>query len=158
MKRRPWDSDWYQYIHQLLTRRGCDSMTEFCDEYPRATYKELATALGPKIAPAQIEILLKREAIENFKFSRFARASLVRYLYKHMPEGWPSGDQTNIQRAAAYSSWASGLGSHYSDSIRKVRERFKTIEIPDGWLPDGPEDPLIQSLFRGIPFHYEETG
>jgi hypothetical protein len=44
------------------------------------------------------------------------------------------------------------LGEGCGEQARQVADRLERAELPLGWLPDGPDDPLLVAAFQGVHF------
>ena len=153
MSEQTWRGDWIDRVYQRVRARGFDSVTAFADTRPTATLLELAAELGDDVAAIQLEGILYSEAERGGTFDRFARGLLVRCIWKWMPAGWNTGEDVEMQRADVYADWSVVvrrlLGEARSDAIW---DGFEDSSIPTGWLPSGPDDPIIERAFAGVRF------
>lgn len=153
MSEQTWRGDWISRIYQRVRERGFDSVTAFAKTRPTATLLELAADLGDDIAAIQLEGILYSEAERAGTFDSFARGLLARCIWQWMPAGWNAGEDIEMQRADVYAEWSVVvsplLGEARSDAIWDALEDSR---IPTGWLPSGPDDPIIERAFAGVRF------
>jgi len=112
----------------------------------------LADELGKDdVAASQLEKILIDEAEDSGTIARCAKSLLVRELHEELPEGWRTewDEATWFQVSKAYGAWAAALGERYEQSYRRVWDVFiDTMPIPAGWLPAGPDDPILVEAFK----------
>ena len=155
MKPNPWDGDWESRIYDGVRALGYASVTEYADASQAASYRELATRLGDDVAIVQLEVLLRDEAKERNSSERFARDSLARLLREYCPEGWGSDDNFTFRAARAFARWVSMLGDGYESAADRTWTVVKRQRPPQGWYPEGPDDPLLKSAFAEAVFGSE---
>ena len=99
------------------------------------------------VAAVQVMCMLLEEAIRTNTLTRLLRDLFERELRKALPEGWkqPLDDTTRYRSLARSSGWYSELpGSPRSRCYHgSGKEVSLSAELPAGWLPDGPDDPVI---------------
>jgi len=152
---KAWQGDWRKRIFERLRDRGFDTVTEFVETRPLESLCDLADELGAgDIAAMQLQGLLYEEALETGTMARLVRSLLVRDLREEIPDGWEmSGNYDfNYRRASAYADWHSLLLEDDKPMAELAWERLRAMEIPRGWLPEGPEDPILLRAFEGLPF------
>jgi hypothetical protein len=101
------------------------------------------------IAAAQIRYLLIDEAIRSKTFPRMACDLLTRELLQVLPSGWklPFNEETRSEVAGVLSGWYAELQDHLDhDATMSAGRELLNAELPDGWLPEGPDDPVIVSF------------
>ncbi len=65
--------------------------------------------------------------------------------------GWEQGERLALQRAGAHVNWSFGVEDFIDESSREaVWEFMNHGDIPTGWLPDGPHDPIIERAFADV--------
>jgi hypothetical protein len=114
----------------------------------------LADQLGKDdIAGYHLQELLISEAEDKGAVERCARSLLVRSIHENVSECWhlewddsPLG--SGFRRAGAYSSWCVALPERYQESYRAVWNSLVKLPIPEGWLPQGIDDPFIIEAFK----------
>jgi hypothetical protein len=152
-----WIGNWYERIKGRARERGFATVTEFAATQPTASLLVLADQLskGNDVAAAQLEKVLLHEAEEADAMEHCAKNLLVRRLHEKLPEGWPAewNRDATIRRASAYGAWAAALGERYQPSYRAIGDTLKaaavdTTLIPSGWLPEGPDDPILVAIFQ----------
>ncbi len=153
MRENTWLGDWVSRVYHRVRALGFDSVTAYANAFPTATLLKLATWLGDDIAAIQIEGILYSEAERTGTREQVARDLLVRNVHEHLSAGWRNGEQAEFERVQAYASWATAvkglIGQATCDAIWEALEHSS---IPPGWLPEGPEDPVIEQAFAGVRF------
>jgi hypothetical protein len=149
-----WRGDWEARIYERVRSRGFDTVTAFAEASPRATMLELAEELeagAEDVNAAQIIALMRAEAERTNTVERFARNLLVHNLWEIVPKGWRvdpgNGFEFDFKAASALSSMTVSLPESAQDLGRRVTRIMMTAELPLGWLPDGPDDPILAGLF-----------
>lgn len=153
MSEHTWRGDWITKIYGRVQQFGFESVTAFAETMPTATLLELAAELGEDVAAIQLEGILYSEAEKAGTFDWFARGLLVRCIHHWMPAGWGTGDDVEMQRADVFAEWSVVvrrlLGEARSEAIW---DAIEGSNIPAGWLPSGPDDPIIEAAFGGVRF------
>ena len=147
----PWIGNWYERIKQRARGRGFATVTAFADTQPTASLLELADELGKDdVAAAQLEKVLLHEAEEAGTIERCARSLLVRMIHEELPEGWHKewNDDTRFRRAGVFSRWVVDMGSRYEPIGDHICDVLEAAPIPEGWLPGGPDDPILVDIFQ----------
>lgn len=146
--------EWTEALSRALASRGFASLSAYADSRPEASLAELASDLGgPDAAPTALEQRLIAEAEVSGAMERCARSLLARDLRQELPEGWQpdnSGDEFASQAfrlLGVFLALTTALPAAYQDAIDRVEHAMKTIELPVGWLPDGPDDLALIELF-----------
>jgi hypothetical protein len=151
---RAWLGNWYQRVKERAQARGFESATAFAEAHPTTPLIALANQLGPDdVVASQLEKVLINEADETGTLERCARALLARAICEELPEGWhtewedtPGGPV--IRRAMAFSAWSVALGKRCEPADIHIWNALIALPIPEGWLPDGPDDPYIVKAFE----------
>jgi hypothetical protein len=148
-----WRGDWRDRVYSRVRSCGYETVTVFAEEHPRATIFELVDLLtDEEINGAQLVALMRDEAERDRSIVRFARSLLVHALWERIPNGWRidpgNGSDFDFKAASALASVISEL----PDSARGFGTRLARImmsaELPIGWLPTGPDDPIVIGLFE----------
>jgi hypothetical protein len=152
-----WEGNWEKRIYDRVFQRDFPSLTAFADSRPTATLKDLAEELASEndVAPGQLERLLRHEAQETRHVHRFARSALVRQMHEYFSQGWMRADKPSPGpsspdewcRASVYATWSGCVGEEYDAPTDRVWDSLKKIARV-GWLPSGPDDPIIVQAFR----------
>jgi hypothetical protein len=154
-----WEGNWEKRIYDRVFERDFRDLTAFAEARPTATLMQLADELSSQddIAPVQLERLLRDEALAAARVHRFARSALVRAIHEYFPQGWnrairPAPGPSSPEewcRIRVYSTWRGGGGfrEEYDAETDKVFDALERI-APVGWLPSGPDDPIILHAFR----------
>jgi hypothetical protein len=85
-----------------------------------------------------------------------ARSLLTRALRRELPEGWQRewndipGDPTTplFRKVGALCSLTVALPDAYEQATMRVRDALDAADIPAGWVPAGPDDPIIVDVFK----------
>jgi hypothetical protein len=158
VNQRTWSSDWDKRIYDAVRREGVESVSEFANAHPAATFAELAQRLSPDVAPIQVETLFRDEALRSGRFSEYVRDSLVRNLRRHLPHGWGVGPQAHFQASRAFASWMAMLGDEYDAAAERMWSRLRELTPAEGWQPTGPDDQLVLAAFRDSGFPEQNRG
>ena len=149
---KTWAGDWHGRVLERVQQRGFQSVTQYASARPSASLLVLAKELGPDdIAAAQIETLLVEEALRNHTIPHVLRDLLVRELHDALPYGWkvPLDDDSRSKVARALARWETDLQiehrlSCFNDAMTlEAGQDLLNAELPTGWLPEGPDDPVI---------------
>ncbi len=147
---KTWSGDWHGRILERVQQRGFETVTQYTDQQPGVSLLVLADELGPdEIAAAQIRSILIEEAIRTRTVPRVLRDLFVRELRQALPDGWkyPLDDASRSEVAGALAHWETELEEHldYLDEELMFRagQGLLNAELPTGWLPEGPDDPVI---------------
>ena len=153
MRENTWLGDWVSRVYLRVRALGFDSVTAYASAYPTATLMELATWLGDDIAAIQIEGILRSEAEKSGARQQVTRDLLVRNIHEHLSAGWRDGEQAEFERVQAYASWAAALEGFIGQATcDAIWEALEHSSIPVGWLPEGPDDPILVRVFAGVRF------
>jgi hypothetical protein len=146
-----WRGDWGARLFDIVRSRGFDTLTAFAQAHPLATLGELTSLIGEgDVAPIQIQRVLIEEARESGTLGQCAKGLLVRLL-REVKAGWPPDRSWNSQKAVRRRiiSWRVSLGDDCDEvANRMMRDLLDTLDLPAGWLPSGPDDPVITALFE----------
>jgi hypothetical protein len=149
---KTWSGDWHGRVLERVRLQGFETVTQYASGRPGVSLITLADELGPDdIAAAQIRSLLVEEAIRTCTVPRVLRDLLVRELHYALPHGWksPLDDASRSEVAGALARWETDLQiAHQLDcfddeSTFKAGQDLMDAEFPTGWLPEGPNDPVI---------------
>ena len=147
-----WSGDWHDRILERVHQRGFKTVTQYVDERPGVSLLMLAHELGPDdVAAAQLRSILVQEAIRNRTVPRVLRDLFVRELRRSLPGGWkcPFDDTSRSEVAGALATWQTELEVEdhldcFDDEMTfKAGQDLMNAELPVGWLPEGPDDPVI---------------
>lgn len=153
MERSAWAGDWHARIYQLARERGYGAVTAFAESKPTATMLELADALGPDVAPIQLEEILRDEAIVAGRLKPFAQGLLCRRIREWLQEGWGSGEEFLSDLSGAFTRWEGAVSMVIPEQDREVLwKRLQRLDVIPGWLPAGIDDPIIEQAFAGVRF------
>jgi hypothetical protein len=149
---KTWSGDWHRRILERVRQRGFETITQYASERPGVSLLILAEDLGPDdVAAVQIRSILVEEAMRTRTVPRALRDLFVRELRESLPEGWkyPLDDASRCEVAGALATWKTELKLEdhlecFDDEMTfKAGQDLMNAELPAGWLPEGPDDPVI---------------
>lgn len=149
---KTWSGDWRDRILDRVHQRGFETVTQYVGERPGVSLLVLAKELGPDdVAAAQIRSILVEEAIRTRTVPRALRDLFVRELRESLPGGWtyPLDDASRCEVAGALATWRTELKveDHLDcfddEATFNAGQDLMNVELPTGWLPAGPDDPVI---------------
>jgi hypothetical protein len=142
-----WSGDWHGRVLERVRQRGFETVTQYANERPGVSLPDLADELGQDdVAAAQIRSILVDEAIRTQTLPHVLRDLLVRELRQGLPEGWryPPDDESRSEVARTLGRWKIDLKEHLdADATFAAGQDLMTAELPTGWLPAGPDDPIV---------------
>jgi hypothetical protein len=150
-----WRGDWKQRLLDLVQVRGYTSVSEFVDAHPLRGLVQLANDLGGgDVAAVQIETALVEEARSTGRLEPRARDLFCRRLAA-LSDGWPgpATQRTEDQEARARRA-LSGWPPHTMPELTREhvvslgKALLSSTELPRGWRPTGPDDPVVVDLFE----------
>ncbi len=160
-----WSGDWHDRILERVRQRGFQTVTQYADERPLDSLYVLAKDLGMEdIAAVQVRSLLIEEGIRTRTLprtsSRSARSRATRGPSRGLEA--PLDDATGSEVVGVLVRWRtlSEIGDNLDcfdrESTFKAGRDFMQAELPTGWLPEGPDDPVIitfvdRCLGRALP-------
>lgn len=147
-----WRSDWGNRVLAAVRAAGYSGLSEFAQAYPTLTYPALANRLGDDIAPVHVEQLLRDSHLSKGEVTLFARDSIVRIIHEYLPQGWARDERSMVLAAQAFGARSAGLGEEFDEQADTIWDRFDHLEMPGGWLPEGPDDPVLNEAFEGVTF------
>jgi len=150
-----WRGDWRQRLLDIVQARGYTSVSEFVDAHPVADLVQLADDLGRgDVAAVQIETALVDEARSTGEVERRARDLFSRRLGA-LSDGWPGSvtERTADQEARAtraLGGWAPHTLPEVTTEhvVALAKAMLSSTELPCGWRPTGPDDPVVVALFE----------
>ncbi|HWU86491.1 MAG TPA: hypothetical protein VN253_04425 [Kofleriaceae bacterium] len=144
---KTWSGDWHGRILERVHQRGFENATQYANARIGVSLLVLAKELGPDdIAAVQLETILVEEAIRTDTIPRVLRDLFVRELRERLPQGWkyPLDEESRVNVVGAIVDWETQLKNHLDDASRfAAGQAFLNAELPAGWLPEGPDDPVI---------------
>ncbi len=148
---KTWSGDWHGRILERVRQRGFENVTQYASARIGVSLLVLADEIGPDdIAADQLESILVEEAIRTNTIPYVLRDLLVRGLREAIPQGWkhPLDERSRFQVVGALVDWEVDLKDHLVDheTVSTVGQEFLNAELPTGWLPDGPDDPVITAF------------
>jgi hypothetical protein len=150
-----WHRDPAGFLDQRLGERGL-TVQQFLAARPGQSWNQLVHAFDEPLAPIQLMAYVQQAAAKGHWLDWYARDSLVRTLGEHLPDGWRRQGAMDSRTAHALADWLtiiSILGPACAERAHQVVDWLKRAQLPLGWLPDGPDDPLLVAAFGGVRFH-----
>lgn len=154
------DANWSQEslgrIDQAIQTLGFANLSQFLALVPARPYGEISKQLGD-VAPIQIIAVQFQEAKAAGRIRDAAKDSLCRNLVEQLPNGWQKGENADWQTVRALSSWTSeiqvtGECEELKSTLLNVAKCLREVPPPTGWIPTGPDDPIIGAAFdKGWP-------
>lgn len=135
---------------KALTEGGVTAL-EWMSANPRVSVVELARRLNRGATGFGMELAIYHEAAEKGVFRKVAKELLIREILNRFPNGWKTDPE--ISAVVKIGGWDSGITNVARDSdFEKYADlivRCLAIESPpqEGWIPEWPNDPLIDQLF-----------
>jgi hypothetical protein len=150
MYRKSWSGDWHARILERAQRLGFDTVTQYAAARVGISLVDLASELGSDdVAGVQVMWMLVDEAIRTSTVPLALRDLFVRELREALPQGWkfPLDDAARSEVAGAIARWKNELREHVPvEWAFTAGQALLNAELPDGWLPEGPDDPVIVSF------------
>ncbi|HWO21865.1 MAG TPA: hypothetical protein VNO30_24010 [Kofleriaceae bacterium] len=152
MYQKSWSGDWHARILERAQRLGFDTVTQYAAARVGVSLVDLANELASDsedVAGVQIMWMLVEEAIRTHTIPRVLRDLFVRELREVLPQGWksPLDDASRSQVADALATWGAELRELLPEETTFTAGRaFLNAELPNGWFPEGPDDPVIVSF------------
>ena len=144
-----WNDKWQDRISARIVEHGYSDFQTFLAANPLATYGDLAAILGvdDDIVPVQIEAVHVASVSDSQGLREQAIAdSLFRRLREALKRGWGKGIRWDSKLAGALANWC-GMWEDEPWTRFVIREIF-ALEPPAGWIPEGPDDPIIRESLR----------
>lgn len=152
---RVWGGDWQSRLYLRLNSLGFKTLREFLAQFPAEPYLKLTVRLGKDIAALQLIWLQFQEAQQQGMIREAAKDCLVREIAGQLPRGWGKGVRVDYHTAGVYANWLTELTRLQPDArlvADAVWRALNDLKPPQGWLPMGPDDPLIVAAFaKGWP-------
>ncbi|HWO21848.1 MAG TPA: hypothetical protein VNO30_23925 [Kofleriaceae bacterium] len=152
MYQKTWSGDWHARVLERAQRLGFATVTQYAAARVGVSLVDLAEELASAnedVAGVQVMWILVEEAIRTNTVPRVLRDLFVRELRQALPQGWkfPLDDASRCDVAGAVAGWKVELKEHLDDKATSMAGReLLNAELPDGWLPAGPDDPVIVSF------------
>jgi hypothetical protein len=150
-----WHGDPRGFLDRRLRERGL-TVQQFLAARPGQSWNRLVRYFDEPLAPIQLMAYVQEAAAKGQWLDWYARDGLARALAEHLPDGWRLQGEMDSKTADALADWLtimSILGPACDERAHQVADRLKGAELPLGWLPDGPDDPLLVAAFQEVRFH-----
>ncbi|MET0403982.1 MAG: NUDIX hydrolase [Cystobacter sp.] len=136
-------------LYERVRELGYASLTDFVEARPAVPLYVLADELGKEdVAAVQVFSGLLAEAERRKQVTRLVRDVLVRELAESIPEGWPTGTDSDsrFKVAEALGSWFAYTPETHRERANQVMAALRSTPPPPGWRPLGPDDELLLTL------------
>jgi hypothetical protein len=147
MYQKSWSGDWHARVLERVRRLGFSTVTQYAADRVGIWLVDLAKELGSDdVAGVQVMWVLVEEAIRTNTVPWVLRDLFVRWLREDLPHGWkhPLDDESRSSVAGALAGWETELQDHLDEErVFKAGQELLNAELPAGWLPEGPDDPII---------------
>jgi len=152
----PWQGNWKGRLHSTIAARGYCVLEDFLAQHPGMSYVKLAASLGAaRVAAMQIcsEQLQRAAAVGRLREA--AKDALVRFLADSIKRGWGRGGRFSYKPACALGDWTvcvlrcsgSPADAGLKGTLKKVGDYLQKCDPPVGWVPESPDDALIERAF-----------
>lgn len=147
-----WLGDWHAKIRGRLHSQGCETVSDFAKLHPLLSHVKLARLLGPDIAAVQVAMMQFEEAKATDSLRKTAKDALCRSLLEHIKHGWKKSIHASRMTGRAYAEWLvmlefRALAPELLPTGQAVWDALIASNPPIGWLPSGPDDPIITAAF-----------
>jgi hypothetical protein len=146
-----WAGDWRKRVFSRIRATGYETITDFLAKSPADSYFDLAERLGEDVAALQLQWMQFGEANDERSIRFAAMDSFVREITYHLPKGWKQDAKSDFDTAGVYADWIGRIQEKQGElrpKAQAVWDALKKASPPIGWLPKGPDDPLIVSAFQ----------
>jgi hypothetical protein len=162
MYEKIWSGDWHARILERVRKLGFKTVTAYAADRIGISLVNLAEELGNHdVAGVQVMRMLIEEAVHSHTVPCALRDLVVRWLREVLPHGWrhPLDEDARVRVAGALSRWATELQPHLDRTLTiKASKELLDTELPMGWLPEGPDDPVIVAFVERclghVPLYY----
>ena len=152
-----WLGNWHAKIRGRIHAEGCETVTDFAKRHALLPYFKLARLIGEDVAAVQVAMMQFEEAKQAGLMREAAKDALSRGIHQHLKHGWNKGMHAKRMTAGAYAEWLSvlefrTLAPELLPMGQAVWDALVASNPPVGWLPTGPDDPIVAAAFdRGWP-------
>jgi hypothetical protein len=154
-----WVGDWRERIRERVQSLGSESVRDFLEHHPAEPYFKVARRLGNDVAAVQLARMQFEEAADQDEVRQAAMDGFSREILENLKRGWGVGKHADFRTASVYAGWMALL--EFRADAPDLRPKgdavwisLTAIQPPHGWLPSGPNDPIIQAAFaQGWPPH-----
>jgi hypothetical protein len=136
---------------------GHESVGNYLASHPAEPYFKVARRLGNDVAAVQLARMQFEEAVGIDGIRRAAMDGFCREIAENLKRGWGVGRHVDFRTAGVYAGWMALLefradAPHLRPKGDAIWSSLKEINPPQGWLPNGPNDPIIVAAFaKGWP-------
>jgi hypothetical protein len=147
-----WLAEHYEPMRQRARELGFDSLTAFAESQPLESTFRLGYQLSDDHLDRELARGLVYEAEQAGTLERCARDLLARALHFRLPQGWqpawtthPFG--TGPRKFSAFDDLLHALHYRNEPVTAAIWDALDQMPIPEGWLPQGPDDPILVEVF-----------
>src|SRR5262249_16186394 len=147
-----WSPDWQDRLLDRVRSLGYSKISVLLAAMPSRPYVEIARRLGSNVPPIQVLAVQFREAKAEGTVREAAKDSLAPRITDELPGGWGIGENAEYRMASALADWASSVtvSGECDDLEPTINGIMRSFRAPTGWLPNGPDDPIIEAAFSGL--------
>jgi len=147
-----WEGDWEKRGYQRIEELGYSNYLDYLQARRGHSYEELAEELSSgrnefPIAPVQLE-RLHSQAVGPDERQDAILDSFARLLRGELRRGWGIGKYWETDLLTAMSFWFVGWGE--GPELDAFRREILRMKPPEGWLPEGSDDPILQKAARRV--------
>jgi hypothetical protein len=147
-----WLAEHYEPMRQRARELGHGSLTAFAESRPLESMFQLVLQVGNDNQDRELARALVYEGEKTGTLERCARGILARALHSHLPQGWqrawtthPFG--TGPRLVSAFKDLQDALHYRNEPVIAALWDALADMSLPEGWLPEGPDDPILSEIF-----------
>lgn len=169
-----WTGDWHARALSRVNSRGYTSILDYLRDHPARPYLALAEELGPDVVAMQFVRIAFEDAQRNGQLRWASMDCLVREIHEIFPSGWgkvhipdnnrlltkedrsqlaaqPETERIDFQKAQVFGNWVAMVDQVPASAKPRLRAVWAALQElcpPVGWLPKGPDDPLVVGAFE----------
>ena len=147
-----WEGDWEERIYQRIKELGYSTYLDYLKARRGHSYEDLATELSgdrdqSPVAPVQLE-RMHSQAVGPDERQDAIMDSFARLLRGELRRGWGVGKYWETDVFAAMAFWFVSWGE--GPDLDAFRREILRMKPPEGWLPEGSDDPILQEAARRV--------
>jgi len=123
---------------------------ELLETHSDFTLKQLAALVNHGITIRGLKAVIYEEAQKAGKVREVAKDLLYREILDEYPDGWYFDPKVGalVKLGFWYSTIRDFAPCYKEESRAIIRELTIENPPPEGWFPEGPDDPLLEELFH----------
>ena len=138
----------YEGAKRALEQYGSTAL-ELLETQSDFTLKQLAALVNHGITIRGLKAVIYEEAQKAGKVREVAKDLLYREILHEYPNGWYF--DPNVAAFVKLGFWDSDIERLVPDYAENAAAIIRELTIenppPEGWFPQGPDDPLLEELF-----------